>query len=41
MNMAPIVIKWSGKEYEVDLSPEETVASLKRALQEKTAVSVS
>lgn len=33
-----IVIKWSGKEYPVELPEQETVASLKRALQQQTAV---
>jgi hypothetical protein len=36
--MPQIIVKWSGKEYEVELPEEDTVASLKRVLQEKTAV---
>jgi hypothetical protein len=36
--MQQIVVKWSGKEYEVELPESDTVASLKRVLQEKTAV---
>lgn len=36
--MPQIVVKWSGKEYEVELPESDTVANLKRVLQEKTAV---
>jgi hypothetical protein len=33
-----IVVKWSGKEYPVELPEQDTVASLKRALQQHTQV---
>jgi ubiquitin-like domain-containing CTD phosphatase 1 len=36
--MKSIVVKWSGKEYPVELPEQDTVASLKRALQQHTAV---
>lgn len=36
--MKSIVVKWSGKEYPVELQEDETVASLKRALQQHTQV---
>jgi ubiquitin-like domain-containing CTD phosphatase 1 len=36
--MKSIVVKWSGKEYPLELAEEETVASLKRALQQQTSV---
>lgn len=36
--MQSIVVKWSGKEYPVELPEQETVASLKRALQQHTQV---
>jgi hypothetical protein len=33
-----LVVKWSGQEYTVEVDAVETVATLKRALQEKTQV---
>lgn len=34
----PLIIKWSGKEYEVYISEEDSVADLKREILYKTAV---
>lgn len=36
--MKSIVVKWSGKEYPVELPEDDTVAGLKRMLQEQTRV---
>ncbi len=36
--MKSIVVKWSGKEYPVELAESETVAGLKRVLAEQTSV---
>jgi hypothetical protein len=36
--MKSIVVKWSGKEYPVELPEEQKVADLKRVLQEQTRV---
>ena len=36
--MKSIVVKWSGKEYPVELPEGDTVAGLKRVLQEQTRV---
>lgn len=33
-----IVIKWSGKEYEIELAENDTVANLKEAVQRETGV---
>lgn len=34
----PLVVKWSGKEYEVTVSESDSVADLKREISYKTAV---
>ncbi|KAL1494582.1 hypothetical protein ABEB36_010157 [Hypothenemus hampei] len=34
----PLIVKWSGKEYEVYISEDDTVADLKREIMYKTAV---
>lgn len=34
----PLIIKWSGKEYEVYISEDDSVADLKREILYKTAV---
>lgn len=33
-------VKWQGQEFQIELPPTETVAALKRALQDKTQVDV-
>lgn len=33
-----VTIKWQGKEYPISISAEDTVLSLKRKIQEETAV---
>jgi hypothetical protein len=38
MSTTQIVVKWSNKEYPVELQQDDTVANLKRLLQEKTQV---
>jgi hypothetical protein len=36
--MQSIVVKWGGKDYPLELAEKETVANLKRALQQQTSV---
>lgn len=36
--LAKIIVKWSGKEYEVTLTENDTVADLKEAIQKATGV---
>jgi ubiquitin-like domain-containing CTD phosphatase 1 len=33
-----IYVKWSGKEYEIELTENETVADLKNAIEKETGV---
>lgn len=33
-----VVVKWSGKEYEIELTEDNTVADLKEAIQKSTGV---
>lgn len=37
-NLAKIIVKWSGKEYEIILTENDTVADLKEAIQKATLV---
>lgn len=37
-NLAKIIVKWSGKEYEITLTENDTVADLKQAIEKATAV---
>lgn len=36
--LTKIIVKWSGKEYEVELTENDTVLSLKQAIHKQTGV---
>lgn len=38
MDYSKVFVKWSGKEYEVDVSENDTVEDLKNAIQKQTGV---
>lgn len=37
-NITKVIVKWSGKEYEITLTEAETVGDLKEAIQKATGV---
>lgn len=37
-SLAKIIVKWSGKEYEITITENDTVADLKQAIEKATGV---
>lgn len=37
-NLIKLIIKWSGKEYEIELTENDTVGDLKNVIQKQTGV---